>query len=360
VLGGLVMIACSGFADWPVFRGNAMQTGVAEAALPNPLAVLWKFDAKSFEATAVIADGVVYVGCQDQFFYALNLADGKPKWKYDAKAPIKIAAAIGGGAVYVGDEDGKLHCLDAATGARRWMFDTEAEITSAPNFDGNRVLFGCGDEKLYCLDRDKGGKPLWTFPVPGGPVMGSPAVIDNKTFVAGCDSILHVIDTKTGKEIKAIELDGQVGATPAVAGDFLYIGTMSNQVQAVNLKEGKVAWSYESKNRPQPFFASMAVSADLVLAGSRDKAIHALDRQTGARKWLFPTGGRIDSSPVVAGKYAAFGSNDGKLYVVDLASGQQIQAVELGKSILASAAVSGERLVIGTLDGALYCLGRKS
>ena len=57
------------------------------------------------------------------------------------------------------------------------------------------------------------------------------------TFVAGCDSVLHVIDTTTGKEeIKSVELDGQVGATPALVGDFLYVGTMTNQVHAINLK----------------------------------------------------------------------------------------------------------------------------
>src|SRR6185436_18207829 len=93
-------------------------------------------------------------------------------------APIKVGAAYNSGAVYFGDEFGKLFCLDAVSGAKRWAFDTEAEITSAPNFDGNRVLFGCGDQLLYCMDKEKGGKPLWTFKVPGGPVMGSPAIIE--------------------------------------------------------------------------------------------------------------------------------------------------------------------------------------
>jgi len=365
-LGGLLFVlgvtVADTSADWPVFRGNALQTGVATSDLPDQLTILWKFAAKAFEGTATIADGIVYVGCEDEFVYALNLADGKEKWKYKAGAPIKIGTAVNGAAVYAGDEDGKLHCLDAKSGQKLWIFDTKAEITSAPNFDGNKMLFGAGDETLYCLDKDKGGKPLWTFKVPGGPVMGSPAIINSKTFVAGCDSVLHVIDTTKGTEIKRIELDGQVGATPALAGDFLYVGTMTNQVQAVNWKEGKVAWSYEAQKRPQPFFASVAATEELVLAGSRDKCVHALDRRSGAPKWVFATGGKVDSSPVVAGKRVYFGSNDGKLYVLDWATGKQVQAVELGKKggIVASPAVSGNRLVIGTVDGVFYCLGKKS
>jgi eukaryotic-like serine/threonine-protein kinase len=269
--------------------------------------------------------------------------------------------AVSGEAVYVGDEDGKLHCVDAKTGHKRWVFDTEAEITSAPNFFIDKVVFGAGNEILYCLDKEKGGTPLWTFKVPGGPVLGSPAIIDGKTFVAGCDSTLHVIDVKNGQESSRVELDGQVGATPALVGNFLYVGTMTNAVQAINWKDGKVAWSYEAMKRPQPFYASVAATPDLVLAGSRDRCLHALDRKSGAVKWVFSTGGKIDSSPVVAGQRVYFGSGDGKLYVVDIAAGTQVQAIELGKKggILASPAVSDNRLVIGTVDGGLYCLGKK-
>jgi outer membrane protein assembly factor BamB len=357
----LCVFVVSSSADWPVFRGNTVQTGVASSKLPDKLEVLWKFDAGAFEGTATIVNGVVYVGCQDEFVYAISLADGKVKWKYKAGAPIKIATAVNQNAVYAGDEDGKLHCLDGTGGEKRWVFDTEADITSAPNFDGDRILFGAGNETLYCLDKFKGGKPLWTFKVPGGPVMGSPAIIDNKTFVAGCDSILHVIDTNKGTELKRIELDGQVGATPALVGDFLYVGTMTNQVQAINWKDGKVAWNYEAPKRQQPFFASVGVTDDLVLAGSRDRCLHAIDRKSGKTKWVYPTGGKVDSSPVIAGKRVYFGSSDGKLYVVELETGVLIQALELGKrgGILASPAVSDNRLVIGTVDGGLYCLGKK-
>jgi outer membrane protein assembly factor BamB len=347
-------------ADWPVFRGNALQTGVASSELPNPLHVLWQCKARAFEGTAAIADGVVYVGSEDEFVYALNLADGKQKWKFKANGAIRIGVAVNGGCVYAGDDDGKLHCIDAKTGAKRWTFDTDADITSAPNFDGDKVLFGAGDQLLYCLDKNKGGKPLWTFKVSGGPVMGSPAIIGGKTFVAGCDNLLHVIDVKNGKELSNVELGGQVAATPALVGDSLYVGTMTNQVEAVDWKAGKVDWTYEAKKKQQPFASSVAATADLVLAGSRDRCVHAIDRKTGLAKWIFSTGGKVDSSPVVAGKRVYFGSNDGKLYVLDLATGAQIQAIELGTlGILASPAVSGNQLVIGTIDGVLYCLGEK-
>src|SRR5690348_11237962 len=44
--------------DWPVFRGNALATGIAESTLPENLEVLWKFNSNThgFEATVAIVD----------------------------------------------------------------------------------------------------------------------------------------------------------------------------------------------------------------------------------------------------------------------------------------------------------------
>src|SRR5262245_26665638 len=61
---------------WLLFRGDSLMTGVASDALPEKLTMLWKFKVPNgaFEATAVIADGVVYVGDLDGHFFALDLA----------------------------------------------------------------------------------------------------------------------------------------------------------------------------------------------------------------------------------------------------------------------------------------------
>jgi outer membrane protein assembly factor BamB len=232
VVAALSLSLSSLAADWPLFRGNPHQTGIASAALPMSLSVQWKFQAKdAFEATAAIVDRAVYAASYDGNLYCLDLATGNLKWKYKC-GPIKVAPSVKAGVVYVGDEDGLLHSVDAVTGKKRWTFETGAEITSSANFDGDRLLFGSGDQMLYCLS-DK-GKELWKFKVPGGPVMGSPAVVEGRTFVAGCDSMLHVIDTASGKETGNVELGGQVGASVAVGGERLFIGTMTNQVQAVD------------------------------------------------------------------------------------------------------------------------------
>ena len=83
-----------------------------------------------------------------------------------------------------------------------------ARSTPAANFHGDNVLVGSHDSTLYCLDPD--GKKVWEFQI-DGPVNGAAAVVGDRTFVAGCDSILHVIDATNGKELGTVDLGGQAG-----------------------------------------------------------------------------------------------------------------------------------------------------
>src|SRR5262249_47026248 len=120
-------------SDWPVFRGNATATGVAEASLPDNPQFLWKYTVPkgSFEATPIVVDGVVYIGDMDGTVYAIDLLTHEKKWTFDNgtdKAGFNTAAAVKDGFVYVGDMDGNFFCLDAATGEKKWTAKAEAEI----------------------------------------------------------------------------------------------------------------------------------------------------------------------------------------------------------------------------------------
>ncbi len=81
-------------------------TGHSDAKLPRQLKVLWTYEAgDAIESSAAIADGVVYVGSQTGELHAVNLADGKAKWKYKASADGigESSPAVAGGLVYIGD-----------------------------------------------------------------------------------------------------------------------------------------------------------------------------------------------------------------------------------------------------------------
>jgi outer membrane protein assembly factor BamB len=351
-------------ADWPLFRGDALQTGVAKTTLPEKLEVRWKIDLKKgIESTAAIVKDTVYVGCFDDHLHAYDLATGKQKWRTKL-GPIKAPPSVFDGKVFVGDEDGMFYCVDAASGLKLWEFETGAEISGGANFSGDTVIFGSHDGNLYCLRmaameklaKMKADPIVWKVKTEG-PVYGSAVVAQGQTFVAGCDSHLHIIDVVKGATLAKIELSGQAAATAAVIGDKLYVGNMGSELQGINLTKKDVMWSYSAK-RAQPFFSSAAVTDQYVVVGSRDRSVHAVDRLKGKLAWSFAADGKVDSSPVIVGQRVYFGSSGGTFFVVDLAKGKAVQSLPLGDRIVASPAIAHGCIVIGTTDGLLYCLGK--
>lgn len=358
----------SAFGDWASFRGNPQLTGVADSQLPDKLELIWTFKAGDMiESTAAIVDGTVYIGALDGYFYAINAQTGKSKWKYEATAPIKSSPSIHKGVIYFGDEDGIFHAVDIDTQKKKWRYTTEGEIISSANFAGDNVLFGSYDGFLYCL-KQKNGELVWKFETEGY-VHGTPAIFGNFVIVTGCDSFLRVINIDDGKQAQQVNLGAYVGASPAILDANteaqttskvrVYCGTYGNEVLGVDLTSGEIKWRYEHPVRKLPFFASAAVTKDLIIIGGRDKMVHALTSEKGDPQWTFTAKSRIESSPVIVGKRVFFGTTRGVFVALDITNGEQVWKFETGSSIVASPSVSDGKIYIGTEDGVLYCFGEK-
>jgi outer membrane protein assembly factor BamB len=339
--------------DWPFWRGSVLQSGVAAGPLTDKLVERWKFTSKNpIDSTPAIVGDTVLIPSRDEFIYALRLADGKERWKYKG-GPFNAPPSVVDGLIYVGDADGRFHCMELATGKARWTRDVEQPVTSAANLSADGIFFGT-QETLHCLSRD--GKPRWTFKISGGPVLGSPAVVGDRVFASGCDKVLHILDVKTGKEIAAIPLDSQAAGAVAVDGDHLYLGTMNGEALGINWKKREVLWRYKAGDA---FYSSTCLTPNLIVLGSRDKFVHAIDRKTGKKAWTFATRSKIDSSPVVAGSHVHIATLDGILFILDLDKGTEIKQLKLDSAAFGSPAVGNGALVIGTLRGVAHCFAEK-
>ncbi len=346
---------------WPIFRGTPAQTAASTTSIADKLDVLWSFYAgDGVEATPVHDGKTVFLGTLDGKFHAVNLADGKLVWTVKT-GPIRAAACILADLVVVGDADGKVVAFEKAKGAIKWTLDTMGEISGGANTDGTSILLGTHDNSLYCLDPL--GKVRWKFPMEG-PFYGTPAIAHGKTFAAGCDSTLHIIDIESGKEVASVALNGQTGASASILGDKLYVGTMSKEVQAIQIKQAKADWTFSPEVRPAEFRASASVTQELVIIGARDKRVHALDAVTGKPRWSFLTGGWVDGSPVIAAKKVIAPSLDGNLYVLGLEKGELLQKVVLDGPIAGSVGLAGNRVLVASdrkdeKGGTLFLLGEK-
>ena len=346
--------------DWPLFRGDALQTGaLAKSSLPEKPELLWKVNVpEGVDSTAAIIGEVVYIGTVDGQIFALSLKDGSTIWKYHTKAvTLKASAAVKDGILVVGDGEGSIHALDAKTGEKKWTFTTQGEIISSANFTSDgKVLVGSNDENLYALDL-KTGAQKWKYKIEG-PINGAPGVVDGHTFVAGCDGCLHVVKISDGTLVNKVPLGGPSGASAAIQGQRLYVGNMERSFLCIDWKKGEIVWEYEPA-KTASFYSSAAIADGLAVVGGRDRKIHGIKLADGAGAWMFQTRGRVDSSPIILGKRVYCPSGDGNLYCLDLKTGEKVWQYSLGAAVTASCAYGQGRLVIGNGDGAVYCFGAK-
>lgn len=349
---------------WPMTRGGPALSGSVAANVPADPVTAWTFTASGpVAAEATIVDGRVYVGTNKGTLHTLAADTGKEVWRFETKDAIAAAPAVAGGRVFVASNDGRLYALKADTGVELWNFATEDKMSSgaiaikSPDGATDWVLLNGYDGTTRVLNAAD-GKVVWTYKTDDY-INGSPAVVDGRFLVfGGCDSQLHVVNLKDGTLVHKIPTNAQIPASIGTFGTMAFCGNYANQAVAFDVVGGKVAWTYE--DRALPFFSSPAVNERLVLIGSRDKHLHAIDRKTGEPVWKFPTGGRIEASPIVFADAVVFGSADGRLYAARLDTGVELWRLDLGESLVASPAFGGQQIVVSGEKGTVFAVRTRS
>ena len=152
-------------ADWPMWRHDANRSASSlDSQLPERLHLqwtrnyavprpAWKEDERvQFDATyepIVVGQTMFVSSAQTDSVTAIDTRTGDEKWRFFANGPVRFAPVAAQGKVFFGADDGFFYCVDAATGEQEWKFN------ATPN--ARKVL---GNERLISV-----------WPVRGGPVL---------------------------------------------------------------------------------------------------------------------------------------------------------------------------------------------
>lgn len=331
--------------EWPTHgydprnrRASPAATGITPATV-NQLEPAWTLDlGAQVTSTPLLAHGLLYVTAWDGVLYAVNPRNGKVKWRFEtgSRQGIKNSAAVtADGRVVVNAGVGDVFCLDARRGRLLWQTNVgnrdEDYVWGAPTVAKGRVFVGiAGDNdnpasvgRLVALDLDTGA-PLWEYTtVPervcetdtgttcatsadcpdggacveglGAGVTAAPAVlpdgdsivmntVGSYTFpsIGDSDSIMR-FDAATGavlwrnrvtppEQFGACELDSTMECgTSSACGAF---GECRRQpvFHDVGFLNG-------------PMLVEDTAGRKLVVSGSKDGSLYALDQETGALVW---------------------------------------------------------------------------
>ena len=200
--------------------------------------------------------GTIYAATGFGGVFALDAQNGKVKWEYFAKTPIRIAPTVGGGKVFVQTIDNTLFALNAATGSEIWRYNAPKEETtkvggavSAYSEAADVLIAGFSNGELRALKAST-GSPLWVDYLTSGrrinslddlnTIRANPVIAGEIVFAAGSNNLLVAIDIRTGQRI----WEREIGSSnqPWLAGKYLFVLANDAQLMAVQADSGKIVW----------------------------------------------------------------------------------------------------------------------
>ncbi len=187
-----------------------------------------------------------------------------------------------------------------------------------------------------------------------GAVVSSPAVKEG-VVVFGTRNPKHgkikAVSSRDGKTIWEHDTGDEVWASPAIAGDSVYIGGTNGWFYCFDLHTGQVLW----KKKLKSMFGSPVVRENKVIACA-GSSIYALDRNDGKIIWEFDFPGKTNSTPAVwAGKvYFGGGFDYPVIFALNLATGEEIWHRRVKDSVDAPITVTHNTVLFGDWDNTFY------
>ena len=218
--------------------------------------------------------------------FALDKNNGKVKWEFFAKTPIRIAPQAGGNKIYIQTIDNVLIALDCFTGEEVWRYVATKEETTkvggavAAYSGAHDVLIaGFSNGELRALKAST-GSPLWVDYLVSSQKLNSldnmntikanPVIAGDIVFATGNNNILTALDLKNGQRI----WEREIGSSnqPILSGKYLFVLDNTNQLMALQADSGKIIWKTKLNSQENTsgvvFGGPLLINRQLMLTAS--------------------------------------------------------------------------------------------
>jgi outer membrane protein assembly factor BamB len=153
---------------------------------------------------------------------------------------------------------------------------------------------------------------------------------------------------------------GGVVAAPYITADAIYLPIVhTNGLQlggtlyAIDPTSGKSSWEYDGAGQMLPSASTPTSNGQILVFGEGMHAhfacqLHAIDRITHQKRWVFPTTDHIECGPLIANERIFFTAGNDGTYAIDLASGRPFWQFAAGYHADCTPALGQGLLFIGT------------
>jgi len=343
------------------YPGNVNMTGFGK---------IWDYTTGgNVDSSPAIANGILYIGSDDNRIYALDASTGVQIWNFTTGDKIGWSSpAVADGIVYIGSNDKKLYALNASTGAHLWNYTTGDVISSSPTVANGILYIGSNDKNLSALDAANGSL-IWRYIFTDIIEVSSVAVSGGIVYIGLDDKNLYALNASTGVRLWNYTADDLIWSSPAVANGVVYVGSSAGTLFALYASNGTKLWNYTTENGI--FDSSPAVANGIVYfgvtwsgVGNTNYNFYALYANNGTKLWNYTTpDGIFLSSPVVTANGIVFVGADAHpdIYAFNASTGIPIWSFNTTlATIYSSPAIANGIVYIGSkLDNKTYAFGPK-
>ena len=326
------------------------------------------------KSAPVIDEEKIYFGSDNGYFWALIQKNGETAWKYKVGLHVHgksifSSPAIHNGIVYFGSYDGNVYALDTQTGKRKWIYFDADWVGSSPVVAPDLELlfigleFGLFKKKggIVALDL-KTGKKKWKYEEIPEYVHCSPAYCPEKKMVAvgANDFCVYMFDAKIGKLKWKFQTEGEIKASLIfdIKNNLILFGSFDKHLYALDIDSGEVRGKFATYDI---IYSTPLVHQDNVYVASFDKNLYSINLKTGELNWRFSANGRFMASPIIIEDKIYIGASDGKLYEIDIQTGKMTNFFQTVERIVNKIAYhpSTKRFFVPTFANEIYCLEKK-
>jgi outer membrane protein assembly factor BamB len=369
--------------DWPLFGGNAEQSGFSPDPGPTSGRIDWRFPVgMSWHAAPALEDGRVYIASPGvtTLLYCLDERTGAVVWRTRQDGlQIYSTPRASSTCLVRGDQV----ILRATSGS--WEFSEKVKHILfvdkrtgkiSQEIDANRVDYrrgvapiqSEGDHLVYPWSRldlrappavvqmqdtvvvrkAAKGEPWWALRV--GEMYGEPIIAGDLVLAPTEKGVLHAFHL-AGPQRMAWTVDlGAPLRTAVVADAAVVYGVAENgTLFALDRRQGKLRWRVEltaPELRAFHQFSRITLNDGLLFVGAATRRVFCVEAVTGRRRWTAPVSDWVRSRPLVVGDRVFAASLDGKVTALDRREGRPLWSAAASRHPILADLVGNERGVL--------------
>ena len=188
------------------------------------------------------------------FISALDVDSGRELWRYQGVVPFRGAPTVAEGRVFAVTQDNEIVALDLGSGDLLW---TEAGLpedagilgAASPAVKSDTVVAALSSGELLAM-RVENGRQSWQDTLSRtrrltplatlADIDGDPIIYRSRVYAVGHAGRMVAIDMRSGERVW--ENNVASVATPWLAGDYIFVVTVDDEVAAISAADGRIRW----------------------------------------------------------------------------------------------------------------------